>query len=141
MKTGISLVLSVTFILLALLHFYWAMKGTWAFKQSLPTTVEGKRILNSSTIDCAVVGFFLALFGGYYLVASGWLLLDLPLWFLAMLRWLIPSVFLLRALGDWKYVGFFKKVVGTEFSRLDSLIFSPLCLVIAILGFLVMKWE
>ncbi|WP_423856182.1 DUF3995 domain-containing protein [Acidithiobacillus ferrianus] len=35
-------------------------------------------------------------------------------------------------MGDFRLVGFFKTVTGTRFARLDSTVFSPLCLAMAI---------
>jgi hypothetical protein len=37
-------------------------------------------------------------------------------------------VFLVRAVGEFKLVGFFKRVRGTSFARWDTWLFSPLCL-------------
>jgi hypothetical protein len=37
-----------------------------------------------------------------------------------------------RAVGEFKYVGFFKRVRGSKFARLDTLVYSPLCLLLAI---------
>ena len=36
-------------------------------------------------------------------------------------------VFLLRAVGEFRYVGFFKRRHGTRFATLDTWLFSPLC--------------
>jgi hypothetical protein len=33
--------------------------------------------------------------------------------------------------GEFKYVGFFKRVRGTRFATLDTLVYSPLCLLLA----------
>ncbi|MEM6843120.1 MAG: DUF3995 domain-containing protein [Bacteroidota bacterium] len=46
-------------------------------------------------------------------------------------------IFILRALGEFNYVGFFKRVKNTEFARADSRIFSPLCLGIGVIGILI----
>jgi Protein of unknown function (DUF3995) len=46
----------------------------------------------------------------------------------------ISLLFFLRAIGDFRYVGFFKKVKQTVFARLDSKYYSPLCLFIAVCG-------
>jgi hypothetical protein len=37
-----------------------------------------------------------------------------------------------RAVGEFKYVGFFKRVRGSRFARLDTLLYSPLCLLLAV---------
>ena len=39
----------------------------------------------------------------------------------------IAFLFILRGVGDFKYVGLFKKVKGTLFSEKDTQIFIPLC--------------
>ncbi len=38
---------------------------------------------------------------------------------------------LLRAVGDFRLVGFFTRTRGTVFARLDTPVFSPLCLVLS----------
>jgi uncharacterized membrane protein SpoIIM required for sporulation len=47
--------------------------------------------------------------------------------------WLIAAVFALRAIGDFRYVGFFKRIRDTRFARLDTLAYWPLCAVLAVL--------
>ncbi len=75
----------------------------------------------------AVAG--LLLFVDYLLLAkSGYLA---PLIAPALIQWgciACAAVFLLRAMGDFRYVGFFKKVTHTAFARQDTRLFSPLCL-------------
>ena len=38
---------------------------------------------------------------------------------------------LVRAIGDFGYVGFFKRKGGNPFARLDTRVYSPLCLLLA----------
>lgn len=38
----------------------------------------------------------------------------------------------LRAIGEFRLVGFFKRVRGTRFAQLDTLAFSPLCLLLSV---------
>lgn len=91
--------------------------------------------MNPKKLDSAVVGSGLLFFGTFYLILGGFIEMNLPSWVLNSVKWVIPSIFLLRAMGDFKYVGFFKKVKDTKFGQKDSQIFSPLCLMIALLGF------
>ena len=51
------------------------------------------------------------------------------------LAYAIGVTFLLRAIGERRYVGFFKRVRGTEFSRWDDRLFSPLCVGISLATF------
>jgi len=46
----------------------------------------------------------------------------------------ISIIFLVRAVGDFKYVGFFKRIRETPFAKMDSKFYSPLCLFISMIG-------
>jgi len=48
----------------------------------------------------------------------------------------ITGIFLLRAIGEFRYVGFFKKIKTTPFGQRDTKYYSPLCLLIGIMGIL-----
>ncbi|MGK9517941.1 DUF3995 domain-containing protein, partial [Salmonella enterica subsp. enterica] len=58
------------------------------------------------------------------------------------LQWGISAIALImfaRAIGDSELVGFFKKVGGSRFARLDTFFYSPLCLMLGT-GLLVVAW-
>lgn len=131
----LSILLSVILIGLGLIHFNWVIGGKFGFSESLPTEENGDRVLNPKKIDSAIVGIGLSTFGIFYLLKAGIIgFNNLPEWIMKYGNWIIPILFLLRAIGEFKYVGFFKRVKKTEFGKWDSRLFSPLCLIIAILG-------
>ena len=68
---------------------------------------------------------------------SGIISYDLPDWIIKYGGWIIPIIFILRAIGEFKYVGFFKRIKQTEFGKLDTKFFSPLCLTIGLIGILI----
>ena len=47
---------------------------------------------------------------------------------------LMAAVFALRAVGDFRCVGFFKRVKDTPFAVWDSRLFSPLCGILSLLA-------
>jgi hypothetical protein len=53
--------------------------------------------------------------------------------FVRVSAWLIAAAFALRAIGDFRYVGFFKRIRGSRFARLDTFAYSPLCAFLALL--------
>lgn len=118
------------------LHAYWALGGLWGFDSSLPTDKEGNRILNPGKFETWTVALGLIAFGMVYLDKSQLVNLSKFETILNYLRWIIPSIFILRAIGDFKYVGFFKKVKNTTFGKADSKLFSPLCLLTGLIGLL-----
>jgi len=109
------------------------MGGKWGLQKVIPFTGEGgKPTINPGFLGTLVVALILLSFSlfyfnnafGYYQLAS-----------YQIAGWIIPSIFFIRAVGEFKYVGFFKRVRGTEFSKMDTVLFSPLCLLVAVLGF------
>ena len=137
MISMLSLLLFVIFTALGLIHFNWVFGGKWGFEKTIPTKENGERVLNPKKVDSAVVGLALCSFAMFYLLKSSFLNIDIPIWITTYGSWIIPSIFILRAMGDFKYIGFFKKIKSTTFGKADSKIFSPLCLTIGLIGLLI----
>ena len=49
---------------------------------------------------------------------------------------IIAIIFFIRAVGDFNYLGFFKKHTGSQFSKYDTRLSSPLCLFLGLLALL-----
>lgn len=133
----LSVLLTGIFIFIAVLHFYWAAGGRWAAGDAAPTNEQGKPLLNTGPLPCIVVGVGLLLFACHYVLP----LLSvqvLPFRIIQIIDWIIPSIFLIRAIGDFRYVGLTKKLKSTAFARKDTQYYTPLCLLIAVLGFTIM---
>ncbi|MGB5822306.1 MAG: DUF3995 domain-containing protein [Saonia sp.] len=133
----LSLILSFILFTLGILHMYWVFNGKWGLNNVLPTNGKGETILHPKKLDTAIVALGLLTFGLFYLMTSNLIAIDLPHWITDYLGWIIPFIFVLRAIGEFKYVGFFKRVRYTKFGKMDSLFFSPLCLTIGFLGILI----
>lgn len=139
MNLLLPVLLILIFLGLSLIHFNWVLGGRFGFAEALPTNEKGERVLNPTKWDSAIVGIGLISFGFFYLSESGLITNILPEWVLSYGGWIIPAIFLLRAIGDFKYIGFFKKVKSTEFGKRDTKFFSPLCLIIGIMGIILQK--
>tara|TARA_R110001599_G_scaffold340222_1_gene560358 strand:+ start:2295 stop:2726 length:432 start_codon:yes stop_codon:yes gene_type:complete len=133
--TATSLLLSITLIVLGLIHFNWVLGGKWGFDAALPTNEAGKRVLNPKKFDSMIVGLGLSAFGAFYLFQAVFTTIEMPDWLTTYGGWIIPAIFLFRAVGDFVYVGFFKKIKSTPFAKMDTKLFSPLCLFMALAGF------
>lgn len=131
----IALVLATIFLLLSLLHLTWAMGSKWGWENSIPSDEKGNKVLSPSKKDCIVVGIGLMIFSGLYVsnYLNTTLLISETVERIAL--WVVPTIFLLRTIGDFKYVGLFKKVKDTPFGKTDSSLIIPLCLLIAVLGY------
>ena len=129
----VAWILVLIFVALAALHGYWVVVGTGDLSAFVPEPEAGaKPLFQPGRFVTAVVA--LLLLAAAWVCASEARLLGLPRLPLAGLGVrVLAGLFFLRAVGDFKYVGFFKKVRETRFGRMDTRVFSPLCLTIALL--------
>ena len=132
----LSIILFTLFILLSLIHFYWLFNGKWGLEKVIPTKKNQASILAIPRFATLIVALILLLFGFIYFVKSGLINVKLSNFVTKYGYWIIPSIFILRVIGDFNYVGLFKKIKNTDFSKADSKYFIPLCLIIGVLGVL-----
>lgn len=135
-NTILILILFLIFSTLGIIHFYWAKGGKWGFKNAIPTKENGDLVLNPRAIDSIMVGVYLTIIAFFYLLQIDLFEINIPNW-TSYILWIIPSIFFLRAIGDFKYVGFFKRIKTTLFAKWDTQLFSPLCLGMSIIGFII----
>lgn len=125
------------FLFLSVLHIYWAAGGTRYSKAVIPQIPGGRKTFNPSSFITLLVAAGLLLFA---MITAGNLgLFDAiisTLW-IRYGTYAIGAIFLLRAIGDFKYVGVFKKVQRTGFARNDTKICTPLCVIIVTISFLI----
>ncbi|NDV44390.1 DUF3995 domain-containing protein [Flagellimonas sediminis] len=133
----IALLLSIIFIFLAGLHFYWALFGIKDSSVVLPTKENGKFLFKPGKLGIVLVGLFLSLFAWVYLNKAINFTNEKEHSFISVT---IGMVFFLRAIGDFKYLGFFKKIKSTKFAEMDSRYYVPLALLITLLIFVIELW-
>jgi len=127
METAAAL-LAVTFSGLAILHLYWAAGGTFGVEAALPA-VDGSPVFTPGrTATVGVAGIL----GSFAVIA---LILGVETDSTAILMpyavfsgFAIGTVLVLRAVGEFRYVGFFKRVKNSRFAVYDSWLFSPFCI-------------
>ena len=133
MTTILALANSLIFALLSGLHLYWMLGGKWGLDQVLPTKLGGgERMLNPGPVACIVVALGLLGFALYNVGLGLGFSLGLPFGAEKWGIWVLAGIFLLRAVGDFRYVGFFKKIKNTAFGRMDTRWYAPLCLYLGI---------
>lgn len=125
---------AIILLLISSLHIYWTFGGQWGLAASLPHQ-HGRRLLNPKPIDILTVALVLAAMALFHLYKVGWLASAdswMPNWLNHYGLWLLASIFLLRAVGDFYYIGFFKRVRNSRFAELDTKFYSPLCLLLSV---------
>jgi hypothetical protein len=139
MLTVLSIVLIAIFTFLALVHVYWAFGGRFAKMVAIPELRGTPSFVPGRMATLLIAG---GLFGCAALVGAATGFIDAPVPAM-VIQWgcFVPAaLLLLRAIGDFRLVGFFKTVRGSRFAWLDSALYSPLCLAMA-LGVFLVAWK
>jgi len=131
MNNPVALIVCSTFTLIAIWHFYMAFQPQTGLTGGVPS-VQGKPLFVPSPAATMAVGVVLLAFAGLVAATAGFVTVGLPQAVLVWLSYGLAAGLLARAVGEFKYVGFFKRVRDSKFARLDSLVYSPLCLLLAI---------
>ncbi|WP_316776744.1 DUF3995 domain-containing protein [Pedobacter antarcticus] len=123
---------TLVFLFLSFLHIYWGFGGTWGLKNTLPVRVSGELALKPSKFGTVIVGMGLSLFAFITLANIGFADQLIDRRHIHTATYIIAGIFSLRAIGDFKYVGFMKSIKGTEFAKEDTRTYVPLCLVLSL---------
>lgn len=139
MTNILSGILMLIFMFLSGLHFYWGFGGRWGSSAVIPTRDDETKALMPGPLATFTVALGLLALAALVFLASIALDFQHPRW-LQILHdyglWVIAGLFGLRAVGDFNYVGFFKKIKHTPFGRNDTRYYSPLCLAVAAMALL-----
>jgi hypothetical protein len=128
MELILSVINALIFTIISGFHFYWAMGGKIGFDVVLPSNIEGVKSLNpSKSITCIAACVFLSV-AGFYLIKAHLIHLQLPNLITDYGLYLLAIGLIIRAIGDFKYVGFFKTIKNTPFADYDTRYYAPLCL-------------
>jgi hypothetical protein len=131
MNKTLPLAVCLGFVGLALWHFYMALVPASGVAGAVPS-VEGKPVFVPTRAATVGVGVVLLLFALLVAATAGMVSVGLPAVALSGLSCVLAVGLLARAIGDFRYVGLFKRVRGTKFARRDTLLYSPLCLLLAV---------
>jgi hypothetical protein len=136
MLRAIGIFLTGILAAIALLHFYWAAGGTLGAGSAVPT-IGGKPTIRPSTFATVVVGLAFVAAVAVVLGRLGYWGGSFPPWFFRVGTAGIAIIFFARAIGEFHLIGFFKSVTNTPFALMDTRVYSPLCLIVAVIAFVV----
>ena len=123
--------LAAVLLLVSLVHMYWAARGV-ASGASVPSHADGTPLFLPGRVATLLVALALLLAALIVLGRAQLLDLRMPPIALRIGIWGVVATFTARTVGEFRYVGLFKRVSGTPFARWDTRLFTPLCAVIAV---------
>lgn len=130
MDNAARFALAVILTALGGIHLYWAAGGDYGVRSAIPSIPGGQALFEPGPWGTTLVALLL--------LAGAAIALG-PLPFQAILLRGMGILFLLRAVGEFRYVGIFKRVRNTQFAYWDTRLFSPLCVLLSLLAFLASK--
>jgi hypothetical protein len=133
MTSLISILLFLIFLFLSSIHFYWGFGGKWGKDAVIPTKDNNIKVILPGALSTFIVALSFLGFAAFILAKTEFLNISIPPFFEKFGLWIIAIIFQLRAIGEFKYIGFFKKIKHTKFGHNDTKYYSPLCLTIVVL--------
>jgi hypothetical protein len=131
LSVPVALTVSTVLAGLSGLHVYWALGGQRGRMAAIPE-FDGKPLFRPGRGGTLVVAFLLAVAGALVLGRAGVGPHVVPPTVGIWGAWGVAIAFLGRAVGDFNYVGFFKRRRTTAFARLDTRLYSPLALALGV---------
>jgi Na+-transporting methylmalonyl-CoA/oxaloacetate decarboxylase gamma subunit len=135
--TLLAVGMAVVFCVLSLLHVAWAVGIRVGHATAIPVREDGEPTFHpgpASTFAVAGLLFVAALLVTQRVGLGRGLI---PAALVVPGCWVLAAAFVLRAIGEFHYVGFFKRVRATAFARMDTRYYSPLALLLGISAALV----
>ena len=136
-RSILGIMLASIFGVLSLIHVYWAAGGKAGLGSGVPSE-GGKPVFEPSAATTLMVAAGLAVAMLVTLGSLDWFGPAIPPLIFDWLTLAIALLFLLRAIGDFRLVGFFKKPSDSPFAYWDTILYSPLCVLITLLAFAVL---
>ncbi|QWG50808.1 DUF3995 domain-containing protein [Bacillus mycoides] len=112
--------------LVSFLHVYWAFRGKWATNSVIPTKA-GEKAFTPGTGMTLFIALLLSMAAMILLQQANIVHSALPNVFVQMGSWVCMVVFFIRVIGDFHCFGIFKRKKDTQFARMDTVLYVPLC--------------
>lgn len=138
---NLGVVTASVLVLLSAGHLYWALGGRLGGRLEgvLLPEQDGQPVFRPS--PAAAVGAAIVLLAAAAVLAIRAGALDSPFGE-PTVRWAaraVAAVFLLRSIGDFRWVGFFRRVRGTRFAYWDARVYTPVAFALGV-GAAVVAW-
>jgi hypothetical protein len=117
------------------LHIYWALRGTAGIVGAglaLVPEVGGRPAFTPGPVWTLAIAVLLGIAAALVALQGKLFVIGgLPSALTRVGALGAAAVLAARGVGEFRLVGLFKRVRGTRFARLDSLVYTPLCLALA----------
>jgi hypothetical protein len=131
MRTSLALSLVLVFLALSAFHVYWAAGGLYG-KPAVLARADDKNVFAPGALAMLLLGVGLAGCSALIAATAGFIPSPLSGHAHGSLSFALAAALMMRAIGDFKLVGFFKPATDDPFARRDTMLYSPICLALAL---------
>ncbi|RQO29861.1 hypothetical protein DBR32_14880 [Taibaiella sp. KBW10] len=136
MEFVLSLLHTIIFLFLSILHLYWAISNDPGVFEMIPTDAGGRTIWKPRPIWLFLGAFMFYAFAMVNMFNEEFINLVISKKVINVAMAVIALAFFVRFVGDFRYVGISKTLRTSPFARRDSRIYVPFCLVMSLSHFL-----
>ncbi len=129
-KGTVAMALATVFAFLSAFHVI-GIFGLWQSLAVIPS-VAGEPTHYPAGLSWLAVAVALVLAALVVLVRGDVILRSIPSGLSTLACLTLGGVFVLRAIGEFRFFGFFRSVTDTRFAFWDTWLYTPLCLVIGL---------
>lgn len=126
MNETLTLINACIFFTLGAIHLYWLLGGRWALNAAVPTNRNGNKVFNPGPLPTFIVTAGLTAFALINLMVGEYIDRLFPFDILQYILFGIACVFFLRVIGDFKYIGLFKRYSDSGFAKRDTWLYIPI---------------
>ncbi|MHC2833847.1 DUF3995 domain-containing protein [Bacillus sp. F9_6S_D1_P_5] len=112
--------------LVSFLHVYWAFGGKWATNSVIPTK-NGEKVFTPGAGVTLIIALLLSMAAMILLQKTNIVHFAFPNIIVQVGSWVCMIVFFIRVIGEFHYFGIFKRKKDTQFARMDTALYIPLC--------------
>jgi hypothetical protein len=127
----LAVLVATTLAGLSCVHVYWAAGGRWGHGATVPER-QGRPSFRPGRVATLFVAGLLGTASVLVLGRVGLGPAAPPITLTRLGTWLVAAAFWLRAVGDFRLVGVFRRERGTRFARWDRRIYTPLAFALAL---------
>lgn len=135
---GIGVAVVSMLVLLSAVHVYWALGGPLGKGAVLPER-NGQPVCRPSAAATVAVAIALLRAAAVLALRAGVLSYLVGGQTVHWASWMVAAAFLVRSIGDFRWVGFFRRERGTRFAYWDARLYTPLAFALG-LGAAAVAW-
>lgn len=124
MTVILSSVNSGVFLLLSILHIYWTAGGKFGASAAVPQKPTGEALFAPGPVATLIVAAGLLLFSALFAIQAGLLPQVVGASMTKYASAVVGALFILRAIGDFRYAGSSKRITGNLCSAVHPLLLT-----------------